>query len=100
MKIADVKTFVVGNPPPGMGGKYFIFVRLTTDSGVVGYGEAYNATFGPHVTAAQGLVAHDVGHGRHARHHVESAHRAAVHPVAAAAATIAVRMSPRITPSV
>ncbi len=51
MKIADVKTFVVGNPPPGMGGKYFIFVRLTTNSGVVGYGEAYNATFDPHVTA-------------------------------------------------
>lgn len=51
MKIADVKTFVVGNPPPGTGGRYFIFVKLTTDSGVVGYGEAYNATFGPHVTA-------------------------------------------------
>jgi L-alanine-DL-glutamate epimerase-like enolase superfamily enzyme len=51
MKITDVKTWVVGNPPPGIGGKYFIFVRLTTDGGVAGYGEAYNATFGPHVTA-------------------------------------------------
>src|SRR6476661_5069618 len=51
MKITDVKTWVVGNPPPGIGGKYFIFVKLTTDGGVVGYGEAYNATFGPHVTA-------------------------------------------------
>jgi galactonate dehydratase len=51
MKITDVKTFVVGNPPPGIGGRYFIFVRLTADSNVVGYGEAYNATFGPHVTA-------------------------------------------------
>ena len=51
MKITDVKTFVVGNPPPGIGGNYFIFVKLTTDSNVVGYGEAYNATFGPHVTA-------------------------------------------------
>ncbi|PWJ80512.1 L-alanine-DL-glutamate epimerase-like enolase superfamily enzyme [Pseudaminobacter salicylatoxidans] len=51
MKITDVKTFVVGNPPPGIGGRYFIFVKLTTDSNVVGYGEAYNATFGPHVTA-------------------------------------------------
>jgi len=51
MKITDVKTWVVGNPPPGIGGKYFIFVRLTTDGGVVGYGEAYTATFGPHVTA-------------------------------------------------
>lgn len=51
MKITDVKTWVVGNPPPGIGGKYFIFVRLTTDGGVHGYGEAYNATFGPHMTA-------------------------------------------------
>jgi L-alanine-DL-glutamate epimerase-like enolase superfamily enzyme len=51
MKITDVKTFVVANPPPQIGGRYFIFVRLTTDSGVVGYGEAYNATFGPTVTA-------------------------------------------------
>lgn len=51
MKITDVKTWVVGNPPPGIGGRYFIFVRLTTDSGVKGYGEAYAATFGPHLTA-------------------------------------------------
>ncbi len=51
MKITDVKTWVVGNPPPGIGGRYFIFVKLTTDSNVIGYGEAYSATFGPHVTA-------------------------------------------------
>ena len=51
MKITDVKTWVVGNPPPGIGGTYFIFVRLTTDGGVVGYGEAYNATFSAHLTA-------------------------------------------------
>ena len=50
MKITDVKTWVVGNPPPQAGGRYFIFVRLTTDGGVVGYGEAYNASFGPDVT--------------------------------------------------
>jgi len=66
MKITDVKTWVVGNPPPGFGGKYFIFVRLTTDGGVVGYGEAYSATFDPHLTArliedcaARYLVGHD-----------------------------------------
>lgn len=50
MKTTDLKTFVVGNPPPQVGGRYFIFVKLTTDGGVVGYGEAYNASFGPHVT--------------------------------------------------
>ncbi|NQV46813.1 MAG: mandelate racemase/muconate lactonizing enzyme family protein [Rhodospirillaceae bacterium] len=51
MKIKDIKTYVVGNPPPHFGGKYFIFLKLTTDSGVVGYGEVYAATFGPHTIA-------------------------------------------------
>lgn len=66
MKITEVKTWVVGNPPPGIGGRYFIFVKLTTDGGVHGYGEAYNATFDPHLTArmiedvvARYLVGHD-----------------------------------------
>ncbi len=52
MKIAEVETFVVGNPPPGFGGRYFIFVELTTDDGAIGVGEAYAATFRPHVIAA------------------------------------------------
>lgn len=51
MKIVEIKTFVFGNPPPTIGGRYFIFVKLTTDGGVIGYGEAYNAAFDPHVTA-------------------------------------------------
>ena len=49
MKIADLKTFVVGNPPPHFGGRYFIFVKLTTACGVEGIGEVYSATFSPHV---------------------------------------------------
>ncbi|MDH3705214.1 MAG: mandelate racemase/muconate lactonizing enzyme family protein [Acidimicrobiia bacterium] len=52
MKIAEVETFVVGNPPPGFGGRYFLFVKLTTDDGIVGYGEAYAATFRAPVMAA------------------------------------------------
>jgi 2-dehydro-3-deoxyphosphogalactonate aldolase len=51
MKIVDVKTFVVGNPPPHYGGRYFIFLKLVTDSGIEGVGEVYAATFGPHVIA-------------------------------------------------
>jgi L-alanine-DL-glutamate epimerase-like enolase superfamily enzyme len=51
MHIKDVRTFVVANPPPKTGGHYFIFVKIVTDGGVAGYGEAYNATFDPHVTA-------------------------------------------------
>ena len=47
MKITDFKTFVVGNPPPHFGGKYWIFVKLTTDSGISGYGEVYSVPFHP-----------------------------------------------------
>lgn len=51
MYVSDIKTWVVGNPPPKTGGRYFIFVRVTTNDGIAGYGEAYNATFDPHLTA-------------------------------------------------
>ncbi len=51
MKVSEVKTFVVGNPPPRRGGRYFIFVKLTTDGGVSGIGEVYTATFSPHLVA-------------------------------------------------
>ena len=51
MKITEVETFVVGNPPPHFGGRYFVFVKLTTDGGIEGIGEVYAATFGPHTLA-------------------------------------------------
>jgi L-alanine-DL-glutamate epimerase-like enolase superfamily enzyme len=51
MKLTDCEVFVVGNPPPRKGGRYFIFVKLTTNDGMVGIGEVYAATFGPHVVA-------------------------------------------------
>lgn len=49
MKITDVTPFVVANPPPHYGGRYFIFVKLTTDNGIEGIGEVYVATFSPNV---------------------------------------------------
>ncbi|MBT7260410.1 MAG: mandelate racemase/muconate lactonizing enzyme family protein [Desulfobacula sp.] len=49
MKIKEFKTFVVGNPPPHFGGRYWIFLKLTTDSGITGYGEAYSIPFNPKV---------------------------------------------------
>jgi galactonate dehydratase len=52
VKISDVTTFVIKNPPPAFGGKYFIVVKVTTDTGIVGYGEIYAATFGPHTIKA------------------------------------------------
>ena len=45
MVVKDLQTFIVGNPPPYKGGRYFIFVKLTTDDGITGIGEVYNATF-------------------------------------------------------
>jgi len=44
MKITDVKTFVVGNPPPGFGGRYFVFIKLVTDAGIEGLGEKQHET--------------------------------------------------------
>ena len=51
MKISDIKTFVVANPPPSFGGNYFLFLKLVTDDNIVGYGEAYNIPFSPHLAA-------------------------------------------------
>jgi galactonate dehydratase len=52
MKVKDLKVFIVGNPPPGWGGRYFIFVKLTTDNGITGIGECYCDTFGPKAMTA------------------------------------------------
>jgi 2-dehydro-3-deoxyphosphogalactonate aldolase len=52
MQIRDLRTFVVGNPPPAFGGRYFIFVKLTTNDGISGIGEVYCDTFGPQVITA------------------------------------------------
>jgi galactonate dehydratase len=51
MKIVDVKTYVVGTPPPHRGGRNWIFVKLTTDHGVKGFGEAYGIPFHPRKSA-------------------------------------------------
>ena len=48
MQIKDLKTYVVANPPPHHGGPYFVFLKLTTDTGIEGFGEVYGVPFGPH----------------------------------------------------
>ena len=48
MKIADVQTYVVANPPPHHGGAYFVFLKLTTDDNIEGFGEVYGVPFHPH----------------------------------------------------
>ncbi len=52
MKLDSVRVFVVGNPPPSFGGRYFVFLKLRTACGIEGVGEVYAGTFGPHVIAA------------------------------------------------
>ena len=52
MKLDSIKVFVVSNPPPSFGGRYFVFLKLKTRCGIEGLGEVYAATFGPHVIAA------------------------------------------------
>ncbi|NOX72757.1 MAG: mandelate racemase/muconate lactonizing enzyme family protein [Alphaproteobacteria bacterium] len=57
MKLQELEIFTVGTPPPGWGGRYWIFVKLTTACGIIGYGEVYAAAVGP---AAMQAVINDV----------------------------------------
>ncbi|MGH1358496.1 MAG: mandelate racemase/muconate lactonizing enzyme family protein [Burkholderiaceae bacterium] len=47
MKVKDIRTFVVANASIHRGGPYWVFVKVTTDTGVVGYGEVYGVAFHP-----------------------------------------------------
>ena len=47
MKLQDLEIFTVAPPPPGWGGRYWTFVKLTTDTGVTGMGECYASSVGP-----------------------------------------------------
>ena len=70
MKLTGIQTFVVANPPPHFGGRYFVFVKLTTACGISGIGEAYCVPFDPHLVAkmiedvfaryAEGRDPHDI----------------------------------------
>lgn len=52
MRLVDLEIFVVANPPPHFGGRYWIFVKLTTECGISGYGEVYSVPFLPDVVTA------------------------------------------------
>ena len=47
MKLTDLDIIVTAPPAPGWGGRYWIIPKLTTDTGVVGYGECYASSIGP-----------------------------------------------------
>jgi len=54
----DALDIIVTAPPaPGWGGRYWILVKLTTDTGITGWGEVYAAAVGPQ---AQSAVIRDV----------------------------------------
>ena len=40
MKLDSVRSYVVRNPKPCIGGKYLFFIKLQTDDGLVGWGES------------------------------------------------------------
>ena len=52
MRITDVTSWAVANPPPSWGGRYWIFLQLTTADGITGVGEVYAATFSPEIICA------------------------------------------------
>ena len=52
MKLSDLDVIVTAPPAPGWGGRYWILVKLSSDTGVVGWGEVYAAAVGPDVMAA------------------------------------------------
>lgn len=61
MKLQDLDVIVTAPPAPGWGGRYWILVKVTTDTGVVGWGECYASSVGP---VAMEAVIRDV-FGRH-----------------------------------
>ena len=52
MKLQDLEVIVTAPPAPGWGGQYWILVKLTTDTGVTGWGECYAASVGPEAMTA------------------------------------------------
>ncbi|MFP4328575.1 MAG: mandelate racemase/muconate lactonizing enzyme family protein [Paracoccaceae bacterium] len=52
MKLTDLDIIVTAPPAPGWGGRYWILVKLTTDTGIIGWGECYAASVGPEAMQA------------------------------------------------
>ena len=47
MKLQDLDVIITSPPAPGWGGRYWILVKLTTDTGITGWGECYASSIGP-----------------------------------------------------
>ncbi len=51
MILADLDVVVTAPPSPGWGGRYWILVKVTTDTGIIGWGECYASSVGPQAMA-------------------------------------------------
>ncbi len=47
MKLQDLDVIITAPPAPGWGGRYWILVKVTTDTGITGWGECYASSIGP-----------------------------------------------------
>lgn len=47
MRLSDLDIIVTAPPAPGWGGRYWILVKVTTDTGITGWGECYASSIGP-----------------------------------------------------
>ncbi|NBD28652.1 MAG: mandelate racemase/muconate lactonizing enzyme family protein [Alphaproteobacteria bacterium] len=54
MKLQDLDIIVTAPPAPGWGGRYWILVKVTTDTGITGWGECYASSVGP--DAMRGVI--------------------------------------------
>jgi L-alanine-DL-glutamate epimerase-like enolase superfamily enzyme len=52
MKLQDLDIIITAPPAPGWGGRYWILVKLTTDTGITGWGECYASSVGPEAMQA------------------------------------------------
>ncbi|MGC9371107.1 MAG: mandelate racemase/muconate lactonizing enzyme family protein [Paracoccaceae bacterium] len=52
MRLEGLDIFTIAPPAPGWGGRYWIVVKLTTDTGITGYGECYATSVGPRAMRA------------------------------------------------
>jgi L-alanine-DL-glutamate epimerase-like enolase superfamily enzyme len=47
VRLANLDIIITAPPAPGWGGRYWILVKLTTDTGITGWGECYASSVGP-----------------------------------------------------
>jgi len=52
MKLRDLDIIVTAPPAPGWGGRYWMLIKLTTDTGITGWGECYASSIGPNAMRA------------------------------------------------